>query len=119
MARDHKPPLTLNETAVRLGVHYMTAYKYVRTGRLPATKVGQEWLVEQADLVSFERERQGRSARGSRRAAYPTELQHRLLAGDEQGAWTLVERAMSSGMEPDRVLLDLVGPAMVAIGDGW
>ena len=38
--------ITLTEAAERLGVHYMTAYRYVRTGRLPATKVGSEWRVE-------------------------------------------------------------------------
>ena len=32
--------LGLRECAERLGVHYMTAYRYVRTGMLPATKVG-------------------------------------------------------------------------------
>ncbi|MDA8269090.1 MAG: helix-turn-helix domain-containing protein [Actinomycetota bacterium] len=30
----------LQQAADRLGVHYMTVYRYVRTGRLPATKVG-------------------------------------------------------------------------------
>jgi excisionase family DNA binding protein len=32
--------LTLHEAAERLGVHYMTAYRYVRHGQLFATKVG-------------------------------------------------------------------------------
>ena len=31
--------LTLQEAADRLGVHYMTAYRYVRTGRLERFKV--------------------------------------------------------------------------------
>ena len=30
--------ITLQEAADRLGVHYMTAYRYVRTGRMPATR---------------------------------------------------------------------------------
>jgi len=114
-----KPPLTLNETAERLGVHYMTAYKYVRTGRLPAQKAGQEWLVLESDLASFEREQKGLPARGTRRAAYPSQLQDRLTQSDEAGAWALVEQAMASGMDPSGVLLDLVTPAMMAIGDAW
>ena len=32
--------ITLHEAAARLGVHYMTAYRYVRTGRLPAERDG-------------------------------------------------------------------------------
>ena len=32
--------LTLAEAANHLGVHYMTAYRYVRTGQLPARKAG-------------------------------------------------------------------------------
>ena len=33
-------PFTLPEVAEKLGVHYMTAYRYVRTGRLPARTRG-------------------------------------------------------------------------------
>ena len=36
-----EPDLTLQEAADLLGVHYMTAYRYVRTGRLPARTVPQ------------------------------------------------------------------------------
>jgi excisionase family DNA binding protein len=113
------PPLTLTETAARLGVHYMTAYKYVRTGRLEAHKSGQEWLVRPQDLAAFERAQQAPRARGARRSSYPAELQDRMLHGDEPGAWAVVERALSSGMEPAGILLDLMGPAMAGIGDEW
>ena len=49
------PPVTteaisLREAAQRLGVHYMTAYRYVRTARLPARRDGQEWLIDPSDL---------------------------------------------------------------------
>ena len=43
-------PITLQEAADRLGVHYMTAYRYVRTGRLPAQRSGSQWLVDPKDL---------------------------------------------------------------------
>ena len=42
--------LGLQEAADRLGVHYMTAYRYVRTGRLPATRIGSQWWVDPGDL---------------------------------------------------------------------
>ena len=45
--------LTLQEVAEQLNVHYMTAYKYVRTGRLAATKVKSIWNVDPVDLEAF------------------------------------------------------------------
>ena len=54
-----KKLLTLPQVADKLGVHYMTAYRYVRTGRLPATRVKGAWQVDPADLAFVERSRQG------------------------------------------------------------
>ncbi|MBA2625064.1 MAG: helix-turn-helix domain-containing protein, partial [Acidimicrobiia bacterium] len=42
--------LSLHEAAERLGVHYMTAYRYVRLGRLPGTKEGATWRVAATDV---------------------------------------------------------------------
>jgi len=42
--------LSLQEAAELEGVHYMTVYRRVRTGRLAAVKVGSEWRVEAGDL---------------------------------------------------------------------
>ena len=47
------PTISLGEAAERLGVHYMTAYRYVRTGRLPATRVGGQWVVDPRDLTAL------------------------------------------------------------------
>ena len=45
--------LTLQEAADELGVHYMTAYRYVRLGMLEATKRGRSWVVHREDLEAF------------------------------------------------------------------
>ncbi len=119
MARLDPTPLTLAETADRLGVHYMTAYKYVRAGRLAAEKVGKNWLVQPDDLAAFEHELAGPARRGSRRASYPSELQQCLIQGDEAGAWGVLEQGLTAGMAPEAVLVDLVGSAMTAVGDDW
>jgi excisionase family DNA binding protein len=37
--------ITLREAAKRLNVHYMTAYRYVRTGRLTAHREGGQYQV--------------------------------------------------------------------------
>ena len=60
--------MTLQEAADALGVHYMTAYRYVRLGLLHAEKIGGSWRVETADLDDFREYRNdgsGASARAS------------------------------------------------------
>ena len=52
--------LTLHETARRLRVHNNTAYGWVRTGVLPATKIGGLWRISSTGLEQFLR---GRSSR--------------------------------------------------------
>ena len=42
--------LSLHQAADELGVHYMTAYRYVRLGVLPAHREGRSWRVRRADL---------------------------------------------------------------------
>jgi excisionase family DNA binding protein len=112
--------LTLEEAAEQLGVHYMTAYRYVRLGVLPARKVGGTWQVQPQDVHRLRAESVAPSVTGrARRAPWATRYEARLLAGDEGGAWGVVERALSAGTEPQRVLLDVVAPAMRSIGDAW
>jgi len=112
--------VSLREAAEILGVHYMTAYRHVRTGRLPAVQVNGEWRIRRVDL--------DRPARGapdgsapSRRALGATRrrLVGRLVAGDEAGAWALIEDALVGGLEPVGAHLELLAPAMHAVGDGW
>ena len=45
--------LSLQEVADELGVHYMTAYRYVRTGLLVGQKVRNGWQVTEAELERF------------------------------------------------------------------
>ena len=119
MASSPTPSLTLRPAAERLGVHYMTAYRYVRTGRLPATRDGVQWVVDPADLAALSAPRPQGCARGSARAARPGKLAARMIAGDEAGAWAVVDGALASGADPEDVYLDLLVPALEAVGDGW
>jgi len=119
--------LTLNEAAELLGVHYMTAYRYVRLGLLPATKVGGTWQVAQSDLdayraaskpaVAVGRDRADGSSRT--RAPWAARLESRLVAGDTRGAWGVVEAALAAGTEVDEIYIDLISPAMESIGTRW
>ena len=115
------PPgsVSLSEAAVLLGVHYMTAYRYVRTGRLPAIKRGGTWEVERADVERIARG-PARPARGAaRRADAAGRFERRLVAGDEAGAWTLIEEARVGGASPVEVYRDLLEPALRSIGHQW
>jgi excisionase family DNA binding protein len=114
--------LSLQEAADELGVHYMTAYRYVRLGLLAAGKQGGTWRVARADLDEF---RAGGPTApqpeggGRRRAPWGERLEARLLAGDARGAWGVIEAALSAGAELDEVYLEVLAPAMAAIGGRW
>jgi len=109
--------LSLKDCAERLGVHYMTAYRYVRLGRLRATKVGAEWRVLPSDLDGFLAEAALPAHRGS--ADWSGRLEDRLLAGDEGGSWAVVEAGLASGLDPVGIHVDILAPALARIGAGW
>jgi excisionase family DNA binding protein len=116
MAR--RTPISLHAAAERLGVHYMTVYRYVRTGRLPATREGAEWRVDPGDVDRLRRGQVAPAKRGSRSSA-PARLERRLVAGDVPGAWAVVEDALVSGATPAQIHLDILTPALRSIGEGW
>lgn len=112
------PTITLQEAADRLGVHYMTVYRYVRLGRLPARKTGGTWEVEVVDLEVLQ---QGSDRTGAARAPadWAKRIEMRLVEGDEAGAWGVVEAALASGMEPAEIYTDVLGPALASVGTRW
>ncbi len=113
-------PLSLPEAAKELGVHYMTVYRYVRTGRLPAKRVGGTWQIAPADIELVRRVAPGaRRPRPTGPTQSRSRLQARLVAGDETGAWALLEAALASDMTPEDVLLELVAPTLRSIGARW
>jgi excisionase family DNA binding protein len=107
--------LSLAECAERLGVHYMTVYRYVRLGRLPAVKVGGEWRVAEEDLARFRSEPP--SSPGS--ADWAGRLTARLVEGDEAGARAVVDAALASGVEPAGVYTTMLVPALREVGERW
>lgn len=107
--------VTLQEASERLGVHYMTAYRYVRTGRLSADKVGGQWHVLLEDLAAVQ---PGRTT-DSRKTVLPGQITKRLLAGDENGTFQALEAAMAAGADVDVVYLDVLTPALREVGQLW
>ena len=118
---DPPAPLTLQQVADHLGVHYMTAYRYVRTGQLPGTRRSGRWTVTTGDLAAFERGTAADASRGGGESGgpYRDRLLDRLVAGDEAGAWRVVESALVAATTPDRAHLDLLAPCLRAVGERW
>ncbi len=132
--------MTLQEAAAELGVHYMTAYRYVRLGLLAALKEGGTWRVRKSDLDLFRSEPVAAAAstvavsalsassassasqpatRRARRAPWANRLEQRLLAGDSAGAWSVMAAAMTAGASIEECYLDVLAPAMRSIGARW
>ena len=52
-ARSSEPLCTVDVAAAHLQVHRKTVLRYIRDGRLPATKIGKGYRIRRADLDSF------------------------------------------------------------------
>jgi excisionase family DNA binding protein len=108
--------LSLAEVAEELNVHYMTVYRYVRLGLLPAQKSGSQWQVDRGDLATF---RSGERQIGDADAPWAERLESRMIAGDSAGAWGVVEAALAAGHTPTFIYAEVLAPAMVEIGRRW
>jgi excisionase family DNA binding protein len=125
-ASEDDDPIGLEEVAVRLGVHYMTAYRYVRTGLVPARQDGGRWWVERADLDEFVAGRSRRRAPAGRRRS-PAEVSpelarrvaDRLEQGDDEGAWQTLEERRLGAEHPTALAIRMLADAMQVIGDRW
>ncbi len=110
---DPEASLNLKQAATKLGVHYMTAYRYVRQGRLPAERDGTAWRVLERDIASFLADDVPVVA--GDRTDWAARLVTPLLAGDEATAWALIERALASGHDAAFCSIDVIGAAVALI----
>lgn len=110
--------LTLQEAADHLGVHYMTAYRYVRLGKLNAAKTGATWEVRQSDLDEFTTSGAQQPAPKSTKS-WDRQLEKVLLTGDEAAAWSVVESALASGRAPSEIYTEILAPTLRRIGEYW
>jgi excisionase family DNA binding protein len=108
--------MTLEEAARRLNLHYMTLYRYVRTGRLQARRQGRRWLVDPREVMALagDGRRPGRRTWDDR----VERLVRRLLAGDARGCWNIVDDALLAGTPSDSYVL-LLAPALRRVGELW
>ena len=114
--------LTLHEVAEMLDVHYMTVYRYVHEGHLPATKKGTSWVVKESDVRGFRRgvhQAVSPAGGGKKVAPWSERMLALLLAGDEMGVVKLMDSVLRSGNDLYFLYLDVLVPAMDAIGMKW
>lgn len=116
--------IDLQEAARRLDVHYQTAYRWVREGRLPAVRVRGRYEIDAEDLDAFARERDAPASateqRGRREWGRSADRVLKALCdGDERTATEVVARLHAQGESAIDVLGRVVVPAMVGIGDRW
>lgn len=114
--------VNLKQAALALGVHYMTVYRYVRQGRLSASRRGTEWRVSRSAIASFKR---GSSSalsidlESDHGVLWDRRVESCLLAGDETAAWSVIEMALAAGHSPTFCYLDMISAALSSIGERW
>lgn len=114
--------ISLQDVAQMLNVHYMTVYRYVRQGLLPAKKVGRTWFVSTSDLEAFKKARGAEleaPEQGRARAPWAERLEARLMEGDERGALEVMESVLRAGNDLYYLYLEVLSPALVSIGAQW
>lgn len=121
MTKNASQLLTLDQAAERLGVHYMTVYRYVRLGQLPAQQQHGRWWVDSRDVAALQTGPTRRVPEKSdkRLGALRARLLGRMDAGDVAGAWSIVESALRAGTLPTGLYVNLLGPVLAQVGDEW
>jgi MerR family transcriptional regulator, light-induced transcriptional regulator len=115
--------MDLSEAADALGVHYQTAYGWVRQGVLPARKVGRGYEIDDGDAGALAaRRRRGREPprpiRVRNWAAQALGLYAAIAAGEETAARHRLER-LAGGVSLIDLCDHVIAPALRRIGDDW
>ena len=115
--------LGLADAADELGVHYQTAYRWVRTGRLPARLVNGHYEVSCKDLRAIEaqlrtpsRPKQPGPVRLGRQA---DRMHEALLTGDEAAGLQVARRLVDEGTSLVDLIQTVLAPSLRRIGQAW
>src|SRR5271157_3638816 len=115
--------MQLREAAEVLGVHYQTAYAWVRQGVLPARKTGRGYEVSESDVRALAARRaSGTAPRPNIRvrawAAQAGRLHAAIMSGDETLARHLFDR-LARGVPLTELCERVLSPALYRIGEDW
>ena len=119
-----RSPIDLQTAADRLGVHYQTAYQWVRSGRLPAQRIRGRYQLDPNDVERLARQRARPAPRRTLRpragfAKLAERAYDALVDGDERSLRDLVDRLTSDGTPMTTVTQEILVPAMRRIGSDW
>lgn len=114
----------LKTAAEELGVHYQTAYRWVREGSLSAVKVGASYEVDSTEISRFRAVRTAPAPPPVRTqvrnwAPHVDRLYDSLVLGDELTARNTVDRLHEHGTDVVDLCARLFTPALKRIGDSW
>ena len=115
--------MQLREAADVLGVHYQTAYGWVRQGVLPARKTARGYEVSDDDVSALAARRaSGTAPRPQIRVrdwtAQADRLYAAIVSGDETQARHLFDR-LARGVPLTDLCERVVAPALSRIGEDW
>ena len=120
---DDDERIDLQDAADRLGVHYQTAYRWVRTGRLVANMVDGRYLITADALSAVEQQRRAperpsapSAARLARRAS---RVHDALVDGDEVAVRTVARELISNGTPLVELIQAVFVPSLRQIGQEW
>jgi MerR family transcriptional regulator, light-induced transcriptional regulator len=115
--------MELREAADTLGVHYQTAYAWVRQGSLAARKRGRGYEIDDADVRALAARRSAGSPPAREVAvrdwpAQADQLYAAITDGEETHARQWLAR-LAAGATLTDLCERVIGPALRRIGDDW
>lgn len=116
--------MDLRTAAEQLGVHYQTAYGWVRSGELEAVKRPSGYHVSEEAVARLDAARRAPSPPPTQARVRDWERQSdrfylRLVAGDETGARRVVERLAKAPVDVVTMCENLFAPVLYRIGATW
>lgn len=124
MQRVQDSAIDLRTAADQLGVHYQTAYRWVRSGELPAARVTGRYLLDPGDVAAFAQRRATPAPPRTRRprsgfGTLSERIHDHLVTGDEAAARRMVDDLVRSGVTFVTVMQEVLAPALRRIGADW
>lgn len=116
-------PIDLQTAADHMGVHYQTAYKWVRSGRLFAEVINGRYMLRRSTIAEFIELRNRPTTIRVKQSRMSNEQQAdrmylALVAGDERLARSLAENLMQAD-SITRLIENVLAPAVRRIGTEW
>jgi MerR family transcriptional regulator, light-induced transcriptional regulator len=116
--------IDLQAAARQLGVHYQTAYKWVRSRELPAAMVMGSYSLDRDAVARFAERRARPVPPRTRRprtgfAVLGRRMYGHLVAGEERQAARLISGLVGDGLSMTAVGRDVLVPALSDIGEEW